>query len=95
MFFKMSFDTDYFRAFVFNSTFLELYDIPAERIEKVRTDDTELLKLSYEWLRQAIFAEDTLKFKDGRWRSARNSRRNDAEGVREQTERPDRRYRLG
>jgi Fe-S-cluster containining protein len=46
MFFKMSFDTDYFRAFVFNSTFLELYDIP-------------------EWLRQAIFAEETLKFKEG------------------------------
>jgi Fe-S-cluster containining protein len=65
MFFKMSFDTDTFRAFVFNSTFLELYDIPAERIEKVRTDDTELLKLSYEWLRQAIFAEETLKFKPG------------------------------
>jgi Fe-S-cluster containining protein len=65
MFFKMSFDTDTFRAFVFNSTFLELYDIPAERIEKVRTDDTELLKLSYEWLRQAIFAEETLKFKEG------------------------------
>jgi len=65
MFFKMSFDTDYFRAFVFNSTFLELYDIPAERIERVRTDDTELLKLSYEWLRQAIFAEETLPFKEG------------------------------
>jgi Fe-S-cluster containining protein len=65
MFFKMSFDTDYFRAFVFNSTFLELYDIPAERIEKVRTDDAELLKLSYEWLRQALFAEETLPFKAG------------------------------
>jgi Fe-S-cluster containining protein len=65
MFFKMSFDTDYFRAFVFNSTFIELYDIPAERIEKVRTDDTELLKLAYEWLRQAIFAEETLPFKEG------------------------------
>lgn len=65
MFFKMSFDTDYFRAFVFNSTFLELYDIPAERIEKVRDDDTELLKLAYEWLRQAIFAEATLTFKEG------------------------------
>jgi Fe-S-cluster containining protein len=65
MFFKMSFDTDTFRAFVFNSTFLELYDIPAERIEKVRTDDTELLRLSYEWLRQAIFAEQTLTFKEG------------------------------
>ena len=65
MFFKMSFDVDYFRAFVFGSTFLEIYDIPTERIEKVRTDDTELLRLSYEWLRQAIFAEETLKFKDG------------------------------
>jgi Fe-S-cluster containining protein len=65
MFFKMSFDTDYFRAFVFNSTFLDLYDIPAERVELVRTDDTELLKLAYEWLRQAIFAEETLRFKEG------------------------------
>src|SRR5512139_518145 len=65
MFFKMSFDTDYFRAFVFNSTFLDLYEIPAERIETVRTDDTELLKLAYEWLRQAIFAEETLTFKEG------------------------------
>jgi Fe-S-cluster containining protein len=65
MFFKMSFDTDYFRAFVFGSTFLEIYDIPAERIEKVRTDDTELLKLSYEWLRSVLFAEATLLFKEG------------------------------
>ena len=65
MFFKMSFDTDYFRAFVFNSTFLEIYDIPAERIEKVRTDDTELLRLSYEWLRAVLFAEETLTFKEG------------------------------
>lgn len=65
MFFKMSFDADHFRAFVFDSTFLEIYDIPAERIEKVRTDDTELLRLSYEWLRQAIFAEETIPFKAG------------------------------
>jgi len=65
MFFKMSFDLDYFRAFVYNSTFLEIYDIPAERLEKIQNDDTELLKLSFEWLRQAMFAEQTLKFKEG------------------------------
>ena len=65
MFFKMSFDLDYFRAFVYNSTFLEIYDIPAERLEKIRNDDTELLKLSFEWLRQAMFAEQTLTFKEG------------------------------
>jgi Fe-S-cluster containining protein len=65
MFFMVSTNTDYFRAFVFGSSFLNIYDIPAERIEKVRTDDAELLKLAYEWLRSAMFAEETLKFKEG------------------------------
>jgi len=65
MFFMVSTNTDYFREFVFGSTFLETYDIPQERIEKVRTDDTELLKLGYEWLRAAMFAEDTLKIREG------------------------------
>ncbi|HUI46061.1 MAG TPA: YkgJ family cysteine cluster protein [Nitrospirota bacterium] len=65
MFFMVSTNTDYFREFVFGSTFLDTYDIPAERIEKVRTDDAELLKLGYEWLRSAMFAEETLKLKEG------------------------------
>lgn len=65
MFFMVSTNTDYFREFVFGSSFLETYDIPQERIEKVRTDDGELLKLGYEWLRSAMFAEETLKLKDG------------------------------
>ncbi len=65
MFFMVSTNTDYFREFVFGSTFLDTYDIPAERIEKVRSDDVELLKLGYEWLRSAMFAEETLKLKEG------------------------------
>jgi hypothetical protein len=65
MFFMASTNTDYLREFVFGSSFLETYDIPPERIEKVRTDDAELLKLSYEWLRSAMFAEETLPFKKG------------------------------
>mgnify|MGYP001581418081 FL=1 len=65
MFFMVSTNTDYFREFVFGSTFLETYDIPQERIEKVRTDDAELLKLGYEWLRSAMFAEETMTIKDG------------------------------
>ena len=65
MFFMVSTNTDYFREFVFESSFLEIYDIPQERIEKVRVDDTELLKLGYEWLRSAMFAEETLNFKSG------------------------------
>jgi len=65
MFFMVSTNTDYFREFVFGSSFLETYDIPAARIEKVRTDDAELLKLAYDWLRSAMFAEETLPFKQG------------------------------
>jgi Fe-S-cluster containining protein len=65
MFFMVSTNTDYFREFVFGSSFLDTYDIPAERIEKVRNDDVELLKLGYEWLRSAMFAEETLKLKEG------------------------------
>ena len=65
MFFMVSTNTDYFRTFVFESSFLDTYDIPAERIEKVRTDDAELLKLAYEWLRSSMFAEETLTFKEG------------------------------
>ncbi len=65
MFFMVYTNIDYFRAFVFESSFLETYDIPQERIEKVRTDDTELLKLGFEWLRHSMFAEDNMKFKEG------------------------------
>ncbi len=65
MFFMVYTNTDYFRAFVFESSFLETYDIPQERIEKVRTDDAELLKLGFEWLRHSMFAEENMKFKEG------------------------------
>jgi Fe-S-cluster containining protein len=65
MFFMVSTNTDYLREFVFGSTFLETYDIPAERVEKVRTDDAELLKLGFEWLRSAMFAEETLTVREG------------------------------
>jgi Fe-S-cluster containining protein len=65
MFFMLSADTEYLRDFIFESSFLDTYDIPQERIEKARTDDAELLKLGFEWLRSAMFAEQTLPFKAG------------------------------
>lgn len=64
LFFKVSSDLDYFRAFVFESSFLDMYEIPSERVKKIETDDVELLKLSYEWLKHALFAEKNMKFKD-------------------------------
>ncbi len=65
MFFMVSTNIDYFRQFVLHSSFLETYDISEERIEKIRNDDVELLKLGYEWLRHAMFAENSLPFREG------------------------------
>lgn len=74
LFFKMSTDLDYFREFVFNSTFLEMYDISDDMIEKLRHDDIELLRLSYDWLKHALFAEDTLKLRDNASVAARKAK---------------------
>jgi hypothetical protein len=64
MFFLVSTDLDAFRLFVFETSFLQIYDIPDEKIEKLRTDDNELLKFGYEWLKFSLFAEDTLTMRD-------------------------------
>ena len=64
LFFKVSTDLDYFRMFVFESSFLDVFDVPAEQAEKMRTDDVELLKFSYEWLKHALFAEETMTLRD-------------------------------
>jgi hypothetical protein len=35
---------------VFNSSFLSRFDVPEERLEKVRANDTELLRLGFDWI---------------------------------------------
>lgn len=74
LFFKMSTDLDYFREFVFGSTFLDMYDIPEEKVERLRHDDIELLRLSYDWLKHALFAEETLKLRDNASVAARKAK---------------------
>lgn len=74
LFFKMSTDLDYFREFVFGSTFLDMYDITEEKVERLRHDDIELLRLSYDWLKHALFAEETLKLRDNASVAARKAK---------------------
>jgi Fe-S-cluster containining protein len=74
MFFMITSDLDYFRMFVFESSFLETYDIPAEQLEKIKTDDVELLKLSYDFLKSALFAEDTLALRNTETVAARKAK---------------------
>ncbi|OGP51958.1 MAG: hypothetical protein A2Y79_11815 [Deltaproteobacteria bacterium RBG_13_43_22] len=57
MFFMASYNLDRFRQFVFESTFLQRFDVPEESIYKIKTDDEELLKLALQWLKFPLFGE--------------------------------------
>jgi len=51
MAFMASYNTDKFRDFVFNSSFLKRYKVKSDILKKVKTDDTELLKFGFEWIK--------------------------------------------
>jgi hypothetical protein len=63
MIFMATYDLDAFRRFVMESKFLDMFEIPEGRIELVKTDDLELLKLGMDWIRFGLFGEKTLKLK--------------------------------
>ena len=60
MFHMACYDLDRFRRFVFESTFLERFELEPELVERMRTDDEELLRFAFRWLRHALFAEPTV-----------------------------------
>jgi hypothetical protein len=64
MYFTACYDLDRFRSFVFESSFLERYEVEPELTEKMRTDDEELLKFAFRWLRACLFSEGTVRLKE-------------------------------
>jgi len=60
LFFMACYDADRFRAFVASDGFAELFDIPADEMRKVLTDDTELMLFGFRFLRQTLFGEVTI-----------------------------------
>lgn len=63
MFFMASTDLDKFRDFVFNSSFLETYDVDEETLTKIKTDDIALMKFSCKYLASSIFGTKDLTIK--------------------------------
>ncbi len=57
MFFTASYDIDRFRRFVFESSFLNLYKVDPETVEKIRADELALLDFSFRWLKWLLFQE--------------------------------------
>jgi len=64
MFFTATYRLDAFRVFVFESSFLSKFHVEPEVLEKIKTDDTELLRFGFRWLRFALFGEDTMNVND-------------------------------
>src|SRR3990172_3065869 len=57
-------DMDLFRSFVFESKFLDNYDIEPAIIREIRVDELALLKFAQKWLRFTLFGDGDFKFKN-------------------------------
>ena len=55
MFFMVSYNIDKFREFVFNSSFLQRYDVDAATRERIKNDEIELLHFGMRWLKFVFF----------------------------------------
>ena len=64
LFFLVSYNIDKFREFVFRSTFLDRYDIDEATVEKIREDEIALLKFGLKWLKDTLFQEKKIKYKE-------------------------------
>jgi Fe-S-cluster containining protein len=64
MFFTAAYNIDKFRSFVFDSTFLDKFEIDDDTIAKIKGDDVELLRFAFKWLRFALFHEPVIKIRD-------------------------------
>lgn len=55
MFFMASTDLDHFRKFIFESSFLDTYEIDAATLAKIKADDVELMLFSFKYLANTLF----------------------------------------
>jgi hypothetical protein len=61
MFFLASYNIDRFRAFVFESSFLSLYDIDVDTLKDIKKDEVALLKFGLKWLKWLLFKEGDVR----------------------------------
>ena len=64
MFYTGCYDLDNFRRFVFDTTFLERFEIDDDLVAKLRDNDEELLRFAFRWLRFAMFGEPTITIRE-------------------------------
>ena len=57
------YNLDKFRKFIFNSSFLDRFDIDPIKVVKLQKSDEELLKFAFDWIKFGIFGQKVLRVK--------------------------------
>lgn len=63
MFFVACYNLESFLSFIFESRFLDTFDIKQEVLEKITKDEVALMKFGLDWLKFSLYGEDTIKLK--------------------------------
>ncbi|MBW2028652.1 MAG: YkgJ family cysteine cluster protein [Deltaproteobacteria bacterium] len=64
MTFMALYNIDKFREFVFRSSFLDRFEVEKERIEKIKRNDEELLRLAFDWIKFGVLGQKLFWIKD-------------------------------
>jgi Fe-S-cluster containining protein len=62
-FYIASYDLDRFNRFIFDSRFLEVFDIEKDEIDRLKNDEVSLMKFGFKYLKYLLMMEETLKAK--------------------------------
>jgi Fe-S-cluster containining protein len=63
MLFMVCYDLDRFRRFVFESKFLEMFEVSEDRVEEIRRDDVTLMEFGFDWVRFSLWRQPTMKIR--------------------------------
>jgi len=61
MYYMACYNLDEFRRFVFETTFMDKFDIPQDVQQRIKTDETELMVFACQWLKFSLFGEKTIQ----------------------------------
>jgi len=76
MYYMACYDLDRFRRFVFESKFLETFEVDTETVEKIKHDDVELYKFAMRWLEYGLLGQHVLKMKPDIMKAKRQELKN-------------------
>jgi len=79
MFFMVSYNIDKFKEFVFESSFLDRYEVDPDTLKEIKEDEIALLKFGLKWLKGVLFqVEDSEKLpqKEGAEKKRKKTEKN-------------------